>query len=96
MENEQETKPREVSEKRLGRNQKFAAKAYGLVGASVLLPAFLMAGQAIGHNDVETQLAILDRLIAFAGGWGLWAVGSVLVVSGAIKGLGSVANMMHK
>jgi hypothetical protein len=81
----------QIEQKRLGRNQRFAAKAYGVVGLSVVIPALAMLASALVHNDSTTQLAVLDRLISFAQGWGLWAVGSVLVVSGAIKGLGSVA-----
>lgn len=74
-----------------GRNQKWAAIGYAIPFASVALPALAAMGKAILANDTATQLALVDRLSSFATTYGLVAVGLVLGIAGAIKGIGSIA-----
>ena len=55
------------------------------------MPSFITMGSAIVRNDMATGLSVIDKLATFAEVYGLVAVGSILVVSGAIKTVGSVA-----
>jgi hypothetical protein len=74
-----------------GRNQKWAAVGYAIPFATVALPALASMGKAIIASDTATQLAVIDRLSSFATTYGLVAVGLVLGIAGAIKGIGSIA-----
>ena len=76
---------------KFGRNQKIAIFGYLTPFAAVVLPAFVTLGGALFRGDSQTQLAVIDKLISFAQVYGLVAVSSILVVAGAIKGVGSVA-----
>lgn len=75
------------SPKQLGRTQRLAAKACGIVFGSVVLPALVSMGVAIYRADTATQLAIIDKLATFANVFGLVAVGIVVTGGVAVKGL---------
>jgi len=81
-----------TTKKPLGRNQKIAAIGYLVPWVSVVLPAVGTLAMSWWRNDFGTALAVLDRLITFAEVYGLIAVGCLLGISGAVKGVSAMAD----
>lgn len=82
--------------KALGRNQRIAIWCYTIPYAVAVLPIFTALGVALYRGEMGSALAAIDRLVGFTQVYALAAVGSILVVSGAIKGLGAVAAAITK
>jgi hypothetical protein len=82
--------------KKLGRNQKLAIWAYGIVAGTAMVPTYVAMGVALSRDKMPEVLACVDKSIDFAGDYGLKAVASLLVVSGAIKGVDKVATAVGK
>lgn len=80
-----------IAPKPLGRNQKWAAVGYAIPFSVMVVPSFAAMTMALVRNDPATQLALVDRLASFASVYGLVAVGCVLGIAGAVKGIGSIA-----
>jgi len=85
-----------TGEKKLGRNQKLAAVGYLIPFAAVVVPSLGSMVAAVVHSDTATQMAVIDKLVAFGEVYGLVAVASVLVVSGAIKSVAEVAGAISR
>lgn len=80
----------------LGRNQKVACWAYSVGAAIAMLPLYVTMAVALYRDNLDVAVMCVKESIAFAGDYGLKAVASILVVSGAIKGVGQVATMVGK
>jgi len=85
--------------RKLGRNQKIAIWSYGIPYAVSVLPMLVSVGSGLLSGTVEGDhlaLEAIDRLVSFTQLYGLVAVGSILVVAGAIKSIDSVAGAISK
>jgi hypothetical protein len=82
----------DVEQKRFGRTQKIAVLCFLAPFSAVVLPAITVLIKAIKGADTATQLAVLDRLKDFAGGFCFNAVLTILIVAGALKGIPMAAN----
>lgn len=90
-----QTSAEDSGRKPLGRNQRLAIACYSVGYGAVTFPMFVTLGVAIYRNDMPTVLTILDKLATFTQVYGLVAIASILVVSGAIKGVGAVAGAIR-
>lgn len=69
----------------LGRNQRIAIIGYGIPFAAVVLPTYLMMLVALYRNDIPSVLAGVERIANFSIVYAPIAMGTILVVAGAIK-----------
>ena len=91
--------PKQNGKKALGRNQKLAIWCYAVPYAVAVLPMLASVASGLMSGTVEGDqlvLASIDRLVTFTQVYALVAVASILVVSGAIKGVDAVAGAIGK